>query len=57
MLDILKSNPRAQRVVGDVSWSNTPFAKCCLQLDDRVEIVWQTRRAKDFAQKVAEAIP
>ena len=43
MVEHLRTNPRAQAVVGDISWTNTPLAEAMLESDPRVCIVFQTR--------------
>ena len=43
MVEHLRTNPRAQAVVGDISWTNTPLAEAMLESDPRVRIVFQTR--------------
>ena len=43
MVEHLHTNPRAQAVVGDISWTNTPLAEAMLESDPRVRIVFQTR--------------
>ena len=50
MLRTLRENLRAQRVVGDISWANTPFAKALLDGDLRVRVVFQTRPPAEWVK-------
>jgi hypothetical protein len=43
MLKTLQENKRSQPVVGDISWANTSYAEALLELDDRTQVVFQTR--------------